>query len=91
MPPRNGRKTAEKRQFHAAKPGDIDEGFGPAQHRKQRQQKHLVERIRDLAALAWIRQILEVIEEYHGLPKSAAVRRYVFHNRFPPTESRGSS
>src|ERR1700690_4153629 len=54
-------EASQKLQFHVAKPGDIDEGFGPGQHREQRQQEHLIERIRDLAALTRIRHILEMI------------------------------
>ena len=84
-------EASEKLQFHAAKPGDIDEGFGPGQHREQRQQEHLIERIHDLAALPRIRHIPEMIEEYDRLAKCPAVCRHVFHGCSPQSESRGSS
>jgi two-component system cell cycle sensor histidine kinase PleC len=65
--------AGEVRQFHATKPRDIDEGFGPGQHREQRQQEHLIKRIHDLAALAWIRHVLEMVEKYNRLAKSTAM------------------
>ena len=42
-------EAPEKVHFHAAEAGDINEGFGSGQHREQRQQKHLIERIHNLA------------------------------------------
>lgn len=46
--------------FLVAEAGDIDEGFRPGQHRKQAHGQHLVERIGHFAALARVRQVVEI-------------------------------
>jgi hypothetical protein len=51
-------ETAEEFALLAAEPGDIDEGFGSRQHREERQQQYLIERIHHLAALAMVGQII---------------------------------
>src|SRR4051812_12956814 len=53
-------EAAQQRELLRPEPGDIDKGLGPGQHCEQRQQKHLVERIHHLAALARVRQIVKV-------------------------------
>jgi hypothetical protein len=63
----------------------------PDQHRKQRQKKRLIERMKNLATLAWVRHIIEVIEKYDRLEKRSTVYRDVFRGCYPPTGSRGSN
>src|ERR1700722_19387711 len=58
---------AEEGGVDTIKTGDINEGFGSGQHREQREQENLFERIHDLSALAMVRHILEMIEEYDRL------------------------
>ena len=76
-------EPTRKIKLPLAKAGDLDKGFGSGEHR---QQKYFVKRISDLAALAWIRKIIEIIEKYHGFEES-----HVVHGHPPLSESRGSS
>jgi len=84
-------EAPEQVEFHATESGDIDEGFGSGQHREQRQQEYLLERIHDLAALSRIRHILEMIEKCDRIAKRPAVFCYIIHDHPPKCESRGSS
>jgi hypothetical protein len=84
-------KPAEEIEFLAAEPSDIHEGFGTRQHCEQRQQEHLIARIHDLAMLARVRHVLEVIEKYDRFAKCSTVRCHIVHCRPPPGESRGSA
>src|SRR6185437_10556225 len=72
-------EPAEQVALGAAEAGDIDEGFGPRQHRKERQEEYFVQRIQDLAALPRIRQSLEMIEKGDRLEDRAAVGCHVVH------------
>jgi hypothetical protein len=54
-------KPAREIKLPLTKAGDLDEGFGSGQHREQRQKEELLKRIRDLATLAWTRQVFEMI------------------------------
>ena len=81
-------EAAQKLELLVAEEGDIDEGLRPGQHREQTQQQHLVERVRHLALLARVRQILEMTQKNNRLVKCRTVRRRVVHRRPPPIESR---
>jgi len=70
-------EPAQKVDLLLAEPGDIDERLRSAQHRQQTQQQHLGERIDNLAGLARVGQILEVIEKNNGF----AQRRKFSGNR----------
>ena len=70
-------EPAQERELLLAEPGDVDEGLSPGQHRQKAQQKHLIERIHHLAALARVRQILEIAQKddrFAKRPQSAALR-----------------
>jgi hypothetical protein len=60
-------EPAKEFQVLATESSDIHEGFRTHQHREQGQQQHLIERIHHLAALAMVRQIIEIIEKYELL------------------------
>ncbi len=47
--------------------GDLDPALGAGQHRDQTEQQHLIERIPDLARLAWIVHILKVFKPFDNL------------------------
>ena len=81
----------QKIELLLTKAGDLNTGFGSGQHREQRQQNYLVKRIRDLATLTWIRQIIEMIEKYNLLEESLVVLCRVVHGHPPLRESGGSS
>src|SRR3954466_11127537 len=81
-------KAAQKRELLRPEPGDIDKGLGPGQHCEQRQQKHLVERIHHLAALARVRQIVKIAQKNNGFSKGPTIRRGV-HPRTPPSNQKG--
>ncbi len=53
-------EPAQKCQLPVAEAGDVGNGFRPGQHRQQRQEQHLVERIHHLRSLTRIRQIIEM-------------------------------
>ena len=82
-------EAPEQVEFHATEPGNIDEGFGPGQHREQCQQEHFLERIHHLAALAPVRHIFEIIEKYNRFGKRAAVCRHFVHGRPPKANPEG--
>ena len=67
-------EPAQQFQLLLAEAGDIDEGLRSSQHREQRQQQHLVERVDHLAGLAAVRQITEMNQKTNRLAKRAAVR-----------------
>src|SRR4051794_25692527 len=81
-------EAAQKRELLRPEPGDIDKGLGPGQHCEQRQQKHLVERIHHLAALARVRQIVKIAQKNNGFSKGPTIRRGV-HPRTPPSNQKG--
>ena len=87
---RDGRKR-RSRKLLVAEAGDFDEGIASRQHREERQKQYLIERIHDLAALAWVGQVVEMIEKDNCLEECFVVCRRVLHDLTLLTESRGSS
>src|SRR4051794_21286510 len=81
-------EAAQKRELLRPEPGDIDKGLGPGQHCEPRQQKHLVERIHHLAALARVRQIVKIAQKNNGFSKGPTIRHGV-HPRTPPSNQKG--
>jgi hypothetical protein len=81
-------EAAQKRELLHPEPGDIDKGLGPGQHCEQRQQKHLVERIHHLAALARVRQIVKIAQKNNCFSKGRTIRPGV-HLRTPPSNQKG--
>ena len=84
-------ESAEQVQLLVAKPGDIDERIGARQHREERQKQDFIQRIHDLAALAWIGHILEMIEKNQCFAERFAVRRRAVHAHPRRSEYRASS
>src|SRR3954468_19255796 len=82
-------ETAQQRELLRPEPGDIDKGLGPGQHREQRQQQHLVERIHHLAALARVRQIVKIAQKNRCFSKGPTIRRRGVHPRTPPSNQMG--
>ena len=84
-------ETAKQVKFLVAEAGDFDEGIGSRQHPEERQKQHLIERIHDLATLARIGQIVEMIEKDNCLEECFVVCRRFAHDLALLTEFRGSS
>ncbi len=64
---------------------DLDPALGPAQHRHQTQEQHLVERVKNLGALARVVQLGEMFQKIDSpINRSRRARR---HNPSPSPES----
>jgi hypothetical protein len=62
-----GRETAQKIELSLAERGNLDPAVGTREHRQQALQQHLGQRIRHLAALAWIFDVLEMLKPLNNL------------------------
>ncbi len=56
-------KTLKKRELGPAEARHVGHRLRPRKRRRQHQEKHLLERIGDLALLSVVRQVLEIREE----------------------------
>ncbi len=65
-----GQETAQKRELGLAKNGHADPAIGPAQHRAQAQQQHLIERVEHLFRLPRIGKFLKMFKKIN-LPADA--------------------
>ena len=66
---RKRQEPAQKIQLLLAKPGNVADRLSPSQNRRKAQKQDFVQGIHHLAALAMIRQILEMIKKYNSLRK----------------------
>jgi ABC-type uncharacterized transport system ATPase subunit len=62
-------KPAQKLQLLLAKPGNVTNRLSASQNRRQAKKQNLIQGTHHLAALAMIRQILEMIKKYNNLRK----------------------
>jgi hypothetical protein len=94
---RKGPEPPQQFELPLAEPGNVGDRLGTGQHGEQAQQQHLVERVDHLAALARVRQTLEIAQENDRFVESATIPRTIprtiFHRRPPqpnqktPTDS----
>jgi len=82
-PLQKGTKPAQQAELLLAEAGDVGDGFRPGQHSQQAQKQDLGQRIHHLAALARVRQILEIAQKNNRLPKRRATFRLAAHHRAP--------
>jgi hypothetical protein len=70
---RKRQEAAQKPDLLLAKPGNVTNRLRPRQNRRQTQKKNLIQGIHHLAALAVIRQTLEMIKKYNSLRKVQSI------------------
>jgi len=76
---RNGRKRRRSASFLSPEPRHIGDRLGAGEDGQQTQKQDFIEWIKDLGALAKVRQILEKLQENNRFPEHATIRTRDIH------------